>query len=105
MPQYGGQNDADNGDGDGIDGGDAKSVQERIGGFVRDEVDPDGSLIGPGEEAEPVGDVPFLYGVGDVGEEPDDQPHRHKGGDNLSRPLDDPAVSPHRDTVVRQSSR
>ena len=55
MPSMVARMTPDHGNGDGIDGGDAKSVQERIRGFVRDEMDPDGGLVRAGEEAEPVG--------------------------------------------------
>ena len=59
-----------------------------------------GSLVLTGEEAETVGDFPFLDGAGHVGEEPDHQRHYHNARCYLGGPLDDLDVPPDRDALV-----
>ena len=55
---------------------------------------PDGGLIFAGQKLEAIGDVPLLYGVADVGEEPANQRHHQDGRHNLHGPLDYPDVPP-----------
>ena len=71
-------------------------VQERVGRLVGQEVRTDWGLVLAVQEAESVGDLPVLYGIGDVGEEPYDQDDDQYPRQDLGRPLDDLDMPPDR---------
>ena len=94
------QDDADNGDHDGIDGGDSEGVEEGIRRFVGKEMLADGRLVGALQETEPVGDFPLVDGAGDVEEEPGHQENHQKARHNLRGPLYHLSVPPDRNALV-----
>ena len=63
---------------------------------------PDGGLVSPVEETEPIGDFAILNGIGDVDEEPADKRHHRDGGHNLISPLEDLDMAPNRNALVAQ---
>ena len=98
--QQGSQDDAQDGYQGGIGGGDHQGVEKGVRGVVGEEADADGGLVFPVEEGEAVGNIPFLDGGADVGEEPGHQGNDDDGGYYLGGPLDDSGVPPDRYSLV-----
>ena len=63
----------------------------------------DGSQVRPRKKTVAVWNLPILYSVGDVEEEPNDQYDDHDPGQDLGSPLDDLGMPPEWDTLVSQT--
>ena len=95
------QDDADNGEDNGVGRRDDEGVPEGVRRFVGKKMLADGRLVFTVQEPEPVGDVPFLDRAADVGEEPGNQRYDQNARNDLQDPLDDAGMPPDRECPYR----